>query len=501
MSSPLSLGGVNLEQHAGVTAALAEGFPLDEILAAEQLDPARWRGADVAWKQRLAQDAASGAGIFPAHRLKVEEAEDCLSRAVSPLDDDLDAWLSFLHDWSKSADPLAMLKKLRLGANDISRLRRRWAKRMDGDPKLALKAAKRAADGAQPLPPISVAPAKLKPFPWSKRRPVAAAAPALPPRAGDYALADEFPLERYARLSAELAALPKGRAQILERYGLNERSHADIDAVWQARLAGDASLSADFRRLVAHHRARLDAAHHATPGGACAEGVSWPAQAPVAVIPPAQPLTENLEETAFILAAISDDVLPFQDDPDKPPPSLARLAPSLDVGATSDAIPALRDDPLAFFDMPSARNIDETAAVAALNLDDPLPFAVGKGAPPPLSATDPDAGDLSGETGFIDLAALGDLEAPLPFQAPASAATPPTGARLFGGLTVQQLAAVAVELSIAPGARPTILAQYGLSEQTARRAFDELRAEGDPALRSAWDDAYRQYHAYRVRGR
>ncbi len=420
-----SILGVSLEQRAGVAAAVAERFPLERVLDAEQIDPAGWRAADVGWRQRLAKDGLAGGSTFNAYRAKLEEAEDCLSRAVTPLDDDLGAWLSFLDQWAKSGDPSAMLKKHSLGMNDVSRLRRRWQKRMDAEPKLALEAAKRAANGAGPLPPISVAPANLKPYPWSKRRPAAAAAPVVALRPADSALADDFPLDRYARLSAD-------------------------------------------------HRARLDTVHQATVAGPRAQRVAWLEHAPMIVERLAQPLTENVEETGWILAVISDDVLPFQDDPHKPPPPLARLGPSPDVGATSDAIPILRDDARACFDISSdVGNIDETAVVPALMLDDPLPFAPAAGTPPPPSQADPSERDMSGETSFGDVAALGDLDAPLPFRAPASAATPATGARLFGGLTIQQLAAVAVELSLAAHERPAILARYGLSEQAARRAFGQ----------------------------
>ncbi len=257
------------------------------------------------------------------------------------------------------------------------------------------------------------------------------------------------------------------------------------------------ALRADFRRLVAHKRARLDSVHRATIGQVRSAQPESPIATPTADSP-AVPLTENIDETALVLAAIRDDVLPFRDDPHKPPPPLASLGPSPDAGETSYAIHALPDDPRAFFGMPPREpNIDETAAVPALVLDDPLPFAAADGTPP-LSKPDPNERDLSGETGFVDIASLGDLDAPLPFQAPASGATPATGARLFGGLTIQQLAAVAVELSLAPDARAAILAHYGLSEETAQRAFDDLRSDRDPVVRGAWNDAYTQYHAYRA---
>jgi hypothetical protein len=49
------VAGVPLTQYAAVMAALAEPFPLDDVLASEELDPAVWAEAELAWTQSLVE--------------------------------------------------------------------------------------------------------------------------------------------------------------------------------------------------------------------------------------------------------------------------------------------------------------------------------------------------------------------------------------------------------------------------------------------------------------
>ena len=49
----LVLAGLTLEQYAGVTAALAEEFPLAEILKQERIEPTEWLAAAEAWCEAI----------------------------------------------------------------------------------------------------------------------------------------------------------------------------------------------------------------------------------------------------------------------------------------------------------------------------------------------------------------------------------------------------------------------------------------------------------------
>ncbi|WP_437305704.1 hypothetical protein [Sorangium sp. So ce388] len=48
--------GVSLAQYAAVRAAVAEGFPLADVLAVEGLRPRAFARADLHWKERLAAE-------------------------------------------------------------------------------------------------------------------------------------------------------------------------------------------------------------------------------------------------------------------------------------------------------------------------------------------------------------------------------------------------------------------------------------------------------------
>ncbi len=260
-ANPGELGGISLEQHAGVTAALAEGFSLAEVLEVEELDPVHWPAADTAWKARLAADGASGGALFATYRNRVHEAEDSLARRTAPVDEDLEAWLGFLHIWSSTAAPALALERLGLGLNDVSRLQRKWARRMAEDEELEKTAAKLRERGPSPLGELSVGPRELKPFPWSKRRLAgsskAAPPPSRPPSSGliDTALG----LHGYAAVMAELARTPADKDRVFARHGVAPEAREAAEQRWKARLDGNPELQRDLKQLIAHQAARLDA--------------------------------------------------------------------------------------------------------------------------------------------------------------------------------------------------------------------------------------------------
>jgi hypothetical protein len=96
---------LSLVQYAAVVAALAEGFPLEEVLAVEGLRHADWPLASMTWRARLVEEAAkkNGGGLFAQYTQELAAAEDRLGRSVTPLGEDLDAWLAFLRAWSSAS--------------------------------------------------------------------------------------------------------------------------------------------------------------------------------------------------------------------------------------------------------------------------------------------------------------------------------------------------------------------------------------------------------------
>lgn len=95
--------GVTLEQYAGVSAALIEGFPLPAVLNAEGLDARAWPRVSLRWSQRLAAGGAAGP-LAASYRDTLAFARGWLGRRVAPLEDDLGVWLAFLNAWSAHPD-------------------------------------------------------------------------------------------------------------------------------------------------------------------------------------------------------------------------------------------------------------------------------------------------------------------------------------------------------------------------------------------------------------
>ena len=157
MTTDLILAGVSLARYAAINAALTEGFPLPDILAIEGLSAPAWKEADAAFKVELTREPAT----LASYAAELAAAEDSLSRRVTPLDDDPNAWVAFLHAFSRSPEPFELLKTNGLGMNDISRLRRRWARRLEQENGLEKQLAKLAREPGE-LPPVQVEPAVLR---------------------------------------------------------------------------------------------------------------------------------------------------------------------------------------------------------------------------------------------------------------------------------------------------------------------------------------------------
>lgn len=438
MTPKTILGGLGVEQYAGVTAALAEGFALDQILANEQLDPALWHATDSAWKRQLAIDGVQGGSLFNAYRAKREVAEDCLARKVAPLEEDLAAWLSFLDAWAKSPEPDAMLSRSGLNTNDLSRLKRRWSKRMEEDRARAVEAAKLAAQGEKPMPTITVAAAMLRPFPWSKRGEVKAAV-AQAPVAVDVPV--DVSLDQYARMCAELALVsgsPIDEVRLLERHGMNAASYAAVDSQWQVALASNSELAADHRRLVAHHRVRLEAAAKPVAQQPDGLGAAAPYDTDRAAAEAPAPAADarNIKETALLAAA---------------------FIPAL---AAEDALPFgwRREDA-------SGSNVGEKALVGALTPKNVLPFSGDAPATPAAATHAPADHAMRGGTAQVDSNVIREISEVLPFGSRRRAPD-------FAHWAIENYASLCAECAVRPHERPQIHARYHITDDAERATLD-----------------------------
>lgn len=174
--SPRSLGGVTLEQFAGVTAATAEGIPLDLVLAQEAIPADGWNAAATSWREAIADAPALVIELVRLRRI----AEDCLARKVTPLDDDPAAWVGLLKTLGEADDPTAVLASLGLTASDVSRIGRRWKARAREDRALEKTLTELGAN-ANPPKAVDIGLLELRPFPWTPK-PSAPAAPERAPR-------------------------------------------------------------------------------------------------------------------------------------------------------------------------------------------------------------------------------------------------------------------------------------------------------------------------------
>jgi hypothetical protein len=496
--------GVSLEQYAGVTVALAEGLPIEAILANERIPADAWARADVAWKVRAAKDASVLAQLVGKRAV----AEDVLARGVTPIDSDLAAWMSFLQAYAAHPSPFAMLDGAGLGLNDLSRLHRRWSRRMAADESLQKQAAELARKGPGPLPPIRVEPAVLKLFPWSPG-PAPVVAPPAPKVAvpADTSLAPgKLRLYSYVAVKAHLAENPGDDERTLKKLGVQD--FATTDAGWQVILRGDPELERDYRSLLDAQRAKLRAAKRSSsaPGGAGpapppapAAAAPAPAPAPAAAaapgaaapapaMPVVRPAPSKLAGTSLALDVPHKPALPFAAGapPAPPPPAAPPPAP-----AAAAPMPPPRSD----------------LAGTSLALDVPhkaaLPFAAGAPpAPAAVAPRPPPRPDLAGTSLALDIPRRAALPfpaaqpSPLPPPAPASPEAPTVPEP--PALTLQQHASLCCEIAQAPERALETLARYGITPDQ-KRAADQHYAERfarEPGTREAWDRAYQTYRTW-----
>ncbi|MEO7331669.1 MAG: hypothetical protein ABI193_24050 [Minicystis sp.] len=547
---------ISVEQYAGITAALADDLPLDAILDNEGLDPPAWKPVDAVWKQRLAEGGASSP-LFTTFLARRSEAEDILARKVRPLDDDLAAWTTFLQAYGAHASPFDLLAAQGLGLPDLSRLQRRWSRRLTADQELSRKAAELAAKAPGPLPPLTVEPLVLKRFPWSTGP---RARPAVSDEAGEAAREglDELPLDRYAALRAELAE-PNVELRILApRYAVEPARFEALDALWKQRLGANPALQRDYQRLFEHQRARLrrpaegrsEAPRYEPARHEPARLEALPLAPPRIIDAPsvALPAPNRLAGTSLALDVPRGLELPFVagEAPEEIRESSAEEAPRArppGLGGTSLAVDVPRGPALPFAGQkapvpaPPPNKLAGTALAVDVPRSPALPFVEGEAPeeirvassekPPP-----PRASSLGGTALAVDVPRAPELPftpdpakakklevrmfelpahlrgvgvSPAPATPKAAPAKAPAPAPLpLPALSIEQYASLHVELSAAPGRAAEVLTRYRLTE-TQRAAMErhfQGRFQRESGLRATFDQACATYRGWlRSQGR
>ena len=152
---------ITIEQYAGIKAALADGFPLEQVLEQEGVPDWRWSDLDLEMTDAMTSDPDA----FVAYSAKLAEAEEHLRRKIEPLDSDLAAWTGFVVAYNQVGD--ALLEAHALRPSDVGRLQRHWQARFGQDDDLRKRAEKLAKDPPAPPDAVQAEQAALRPFPWT----------------------------------------------------------------------------------------------------------------------------------------------------------------------------------------------------------------------------------------------------------------------------------------------------------------------------------------------
>jgi hypothetical protein len=153
---------ITLEQFAGVTAALAEGFELAEVLEQEVISTEQWIEGSRVWPNLIAGSTDVYLELIEKRRV----AEDCLGRKLAPLDDDPVAWMGLMGALATATDRSAVMEALGITAADMARLGRQWKEKGREDEAIRRKLEEAAAT-ATPPQTIDAGPRELRPFPWT----------------------------------------------------------------------------------------------------------------------------------------------------------------------------------------------------------------------------------------------------------------------------------------------------------------------------------------------
>lgn len=225
--------------------------------------------------------------------------------------------------------------------------------------------------------------------------------------------------------------------------------------------------------------------------------------AAVPTVPHTPAAAPSPDETSFLSAGalVPLEPVPFSSQGGgSAPQPLEELAPHASVGETGflDA-EALGVASLPFGggsstdqEQPSlAGSVDETAFVTAIPDTEVLPFA-GQSAPPSASPTS-SPHPQTGGTSHVQVSDGSVPEAALPF------ASTHRGNEDLGGLTLQQLAALEVEVAHAVGRVPEVLAHFGVDAEVYRRLKQTFaqRIATDPSLAQVFDTEKAAYLAWR----
>jgi hypothetical protein len=156
-----AIEGISLASYIFVEASKLDGIKRPAVLAWLRVAPRGFEHAEQKWSTRIAEALVRDATDF--HEVYEEllgNALNCWARVVTPLEEDLEAWVTFRRH-TKTHTP-KLIAKLGLTRGDVVRLTRSWRARL-ADPEIAELAAKMINRPLEPMPKITVAPLVFPP--------------------------------------------------------------------------------------------------------------------------------------------------------------------------------------------------------------------------------------------------------------------------------------------------------------------------------------------------
>jgi hypothetical protein len=146
---------LSLEAYVAVHAAVSSGISLDAALAMGGIDAETWLDADAAWAERLADSIdRDDVDLLDRHDAILLDLQQARPRAIPLLEDDLGAFLDFLHGLAGLDNAPGFLEERDLRASDLAALHGRWAARLESDPRAREEALAILARERGPMPDV-----------------------------------------------------------------------------------------------------------------------------------------------------------------------------------------------------------------------------------------------------------------------------------------------------------------------------------------------------------
>lgn len=513
-----SFAGVSLVQLAAVAAARAQGFSLEEVLHAEGLAPQAYRAADIAYKSRLV-DAAQRERLATEYQKELAQAEDRLGRKVSPLDEDVDAWVRFLGTYGTQSAPADWLTTLGLTLPDLSRLSRGWKTKLETDEGLRKRAEKSAKDKKPyDISSLRVSPAKLVPSPLAKPFESSAQADVSPLPAS--------PVVK--RWMPKVQPVVEAPAAPLPHQAWAPAVDIQVKPVAPSPLAVTNPVFSLPKEDVLPFVARPEVPDEPPK----------PEEQAAALAPPREALSGtslSLEiprgpATPF---AASNVVVPAAEKPKPIEMPKVQPAPTA-LGGTSLAVDIPRGPATPFKPQANPAPIEEKPAVAKMPQVKPAPAALGgtslavdiprgsampfaKGKEPPVIEEKPQApakpivsrppDELSGTSLAVNIprgpaTPFGEVKPAAPREDPAPRPPPKEEKPVYKPqLSLEQHAAMTVEIATYPAHAMAILKRYGVTppQKVDMDRYYQGIVASDPAKQAAWHAAYGAHYAALMR--